>query len=106
MHAKSLNNFKGLCILRLVWYLENLGTCFFLFWQLKVFVSLLSHVQKQPRLQDFLPKMKINVGLILNMDHETRKTRTRTWHVQNKNPIKFYWKNKQNKSMIRKGTQY
>jgi hypothetical protein len=72
MHVESLNNFKGLCILRPIWCLENLGTCFFLFWQLKVFVSLSSHVQKQPRLQDFLTKMRTKACLIPNLDHEKK----------------------------------
>jgi hypothetical protein len=63
---------------------------FFLFWQLKVFVSLPSQVQKQPRLQEFLPKMRTKACLIPNLDHEKKNTRIRTQHVQNKNPIKFY----------------
>jgi hypothetical protein len=40
----------------------------------------------------FLPKMKTKVGLIPNSDHETKKTRTRTRHVQKKNPTRFYYK--------------
>jgi hypothetical protein len=35
--------------------------------------------------------MRIKIGLILNLDHETRKTRKRT-HVQNKNPTRLYCK--------------
>jgi hypothetical protein len=33
--------------------------------------------------------MIIKVGLIPNLDHETRKTITRPRHVQNKNPTRF-----------------
>jgi len=31
--------------------------------------------------------------LIPNLNHETKKIRTRTQHVQNKSPIGFYCKN-------------
>ncbi len=41
------------------------------------------------------PKRKRKkVGLIPNFNREIRKTRTRTWNVQNKNSIRFYCKNK------------
>jgi hypothetical protein len=36
--------------------------------------------------------MKTKVSLVPNRDHETRKTRIRTQHVQNKNPKIFYYK--------------
>jgi hypothetical protein len=49
-----------------------------------------SRAQKQPSPQDFLTIMKIKVGLVLNSNCETKKTKTQ--HVQNKNPTKFYWK--------------
>jgi hypothetical protein len=38
--------------------------------------------------------MKTKVCLIPNLDHETRKTKTKTWHVQNKIPTRFYCKEK------------
>jgi hypothetical protein len=38
----------------------------------------MSHAQKQPKLHDFLAKMRIKSSLVLNPNHETRKTRTRT----------------------------
>jgi hypothetical protein len=34
--------------------------------------------------------MKIKVGLIPNLDHETRKTRIRTWQMQDKDVTKYY----------------
>jgi hypothetical protein len=36
------------------------------------------HARKQPRLHDFLTKMKTKACLVPNLDHETRKIRTRT----------------------------
>ncbi len=39
---------------------------------------IMSHAQKQPRLHDLLTKMKTNACLVPNLDHETKKTRTRT----------------------------
>jgi acid phosphatase class B len=36
--------------------------------------------------------MKIRASLIPNPYYETTKTKTKTWHVQNKNPIRFYCK--------------
>jgi hypothetical protein len=49
--------------------------------------------------------MKTITSLIPNVDFETRKTRTR--HMQNKNPTFFFYKEKENKkiTMIRKCTQ-
>jgi hypothetical protein len=43
----------------------------------------------------FNPKWEQNVGLIPNPNHEARKTKkkeTKTWHVQNNNPTRFYCK--------------
>jgi hypothetical protein len=37
--------------------------------------------------------MKTHANLIPNPNHEARKIRTRTQHVQNKNPTRFYYKN-------------
>jgi hypothetical protein len=37
----------------------------------------------------FLTKMKTKASLILNPNHETRKTKTKT-HVQDKNLLGFY----------------
>jgi hypothetical protein len=37
--------------------------------------------------------MKKKVNLVTNPDHETRKTKIRTRHVQKKNPKGFYCKN-------------
>ncbi len=42
----------------------------------------------------FKTKTRTWVGLVLNPDYGTRKKITRTRHVQNKNPTKFYYKNK------------
>ncbi len=39
-------------------------------------------------------KTTTKVSLIPNLNHEIRKMKTKTWHVQNKNSIKIYWKNK------------
>jgi hypothetical protein len=36
--------------------------------------------------------MKTKISLVPNPDCETRKTRIRTQHVQNKNPRIFYYK--------------
>jgi hypothetical protein len=36
--------------------------------------------------------MKTRIGIILNLDHETIKTKKGTQHVQNKNPTRFYYK--------------
>ncbi len=48
--------------------------------------------QKQPRLQDFLNQDKNkNKPNFSNLDHETK---TITQHVRNKNPTKFYYKEK------------
>jgi hypothetical protein len=44
--------------------------------------------------------MRTKVGLLLNSDFETKKTRTR--HVQNKIQQDFIAKNKQNKALIKK----
>ncbi len=49
-----------------------------------------SYARKQPRLQDFLPKTRTKTSLITNSNHEIRKTRTQ--HMQNKNPTTFYYK--------------
>jgi hypothetical protein len=38
----------------------------------------LSQACKQRRLQDFITQMKTKVCLIPNLDHETRKTKTKT----------------------------
>ncbi len=35
---------------------------------------------------------KNKVGLVLNLDHETKQTKTRTWHMQINNPTRFYCK--------------
>jgi hypothetical protein len=37
--------------------------------------------------------MKTKVNLVTNLNRETRKTRIRTRHVQNKNPKGFNYKN-------------
>jgi hypothetical protein len=34
------------------------------------------------------------VNLVRNLNHETRKTKTKIQHMQNKNPTRFYYKNK------------
>ncbi len=52
----------------------------------------LSQVWKQPRLQDFLTQTKIRACLIPNLDYEKKETKTKTQHVQNKNPIWIYYK--------------
>jgi hypothetical protein len=53
--------------------------------------------------------MRTHACLVPNLNHVTKKTRTRTQHVQDKNPIRFYSKNetrttkaraKQRRSMI------
>jgi hypothetical protein len=49
-------------------------------------------IRKQPRSQIFLTKTRQRVGLIINPNHETRKTRTTTQHMYNKNPTKIYYK--------------
>jgi hypothetical protein len=59
----------------------------------------MSQARKQPRLQDFLTKTKTRARLIINPNHETRKTTTQ--HMQNKNSTRFYY----NKAMTRKRTQ-
>jgi hypothetical protein len=41
----------------------------------------MSWAQKQPRVQDFILKMKIKTRIIPNSDYETRKTRSRARHV-------------------------
>ncbi len=61
----------------------------------------MSRAQKQPRLQDFLTKIKTRACLIINPNHERRKIRTRTQHMQNKNSTRFYY----NKVMTKKHTQ-
>jgi len=38
--------------------------------------------------------MRTNACLIPNPNHETRKTRIKTWHVQEKNPNFFNYNNK------------
>jgi hypothetical protein len=35
---------------------------------------------------------KNKVGLVLNLNHETKQIRIRMQHVWNKNPTKFYYK--------------
>jgi hypothetical protein len=50
--------------------------------------------------------MKTKACLIANLDHETRKTRTRTQHGAKQESNKILLKNRQNKAMIRKHTQY
>jgi hypothetical protein len=37
--------------------------------------------------------MRTHACLVPNLNHVTKKTRTRTQHVQDKNPIRFYSKN-------------
>jgi hypothetical protein len=36
--------------------------------------------------------MRIRASLVPNLNHETRKTKTRTQHVQNTNLTRFYYK--------------
>jgi hypothetical protein len=52
------------------------------------------HENNQIYVQDFLTKTKTYASLILNPNRETKKTRIRTKHVQDKNPTRFYCKNK------------
>jgi hypothetical protein len=40
--------------------------------------SIVSWTRKQQRLQDFLTKTKTKANIVPNLDHETRKTRTKT----------------------------
>jgi len=47
----------------------------------------LSQARKQPRLQDFLTQIRTKACLIPNPDYETKKTKIKTQHVQNKNSI-------------------
>jgi hypothetical protein len=42
----------------------------------------------------FLNQNKTRPCLIPNPNHEIRKTKLKTWHVQNKNLKRFYYKNK------------
>jgi len=37
--------------------------------------------------------MKIRVGLIPNLDHETKKTKIRTWQMQDNNSTRFFCNN-------------
>jgi hypothetical protein len=62
-------------------------------WKLSfIFWWNLSHAWKQPRLEDFFNPNENKVGLGPNPDHETKQTKTKTWHVRNKNLTKFYCK--------------
>jgi hypothetical protein len=45
--------------------------------------------------------MKIRACLVPNPDHETRKTRTRIWHMWTRIQQDFITKKKQNKAMTR-----
>jgi hypothetical protein len=47
---------------------------------------------KKPRWQDFLTQTKTRAYLISNPDHEIRKIKIRTQHMQNKSPARFYCK--------------
>jgi hypothetical protein len=38
--------------------------------------------------------MRIKVGLIPNLDHETRIIGTKTWHIWNTNLTRFYYNEK------------
>ncbi len=38
--------------------------------------------------------MRTHVGLDSNANHKTRKKKKKTWQLQNKNPTRFYYKNK------------
>jgi hypothetical protein len=38
--------------------------------------------------------MRTRGSLVPNVDHEIRKTRIWIWHVRNKNPTRFYYKEK------------
>jgi hypothetical protein len=58
---------------------------------------------KMIKIVRFLIKMKTKVGLILNLDYETKKTRTQ--HVQNKIQPDFIAKKKPNKVLTRECTQ-
>ncbi len=52
----------------------------------------LSWAQKQPKLHELLIKTRTRACLILNPNHEIKKMKTRTKHMKNKNPIRFYYK--------------
>jgi hypothetical protein len=51
--------------------------------------------------------MRTHVSLDSNLNHKTRKTKTKTQHLQDKNLARFYYKNKtkQNKVVMRKHAQ-
>jgi hypothetical protein len=42
--------------------------------------------------QNFVTKTRTKASLVPNLYHDIKKPRTRTWHVWNKNPTKFYRK--------------
>jgi len=65
----------------------------------------LSQARKQPRLQDFLTQIRTKACLIPNPDYETKKTRIKTQHVQNKNSIWIYYKEEIKWSYDKKSTQ-
>ncbi len=54
-----------------------------------MFLSVWGYCHKRENHQD---KTRTNVNLVPNLDHKTKKTRTKTWHVQNKIPTWFYYK--------------
>jgi hypothetical protein len=47
----------------------------------------ISKAQKQPRLQDFLNKMKTRASLVPNLDYETRKKKNMTHAKQKSNKV-------------------
>jgi len=56
----------------------------------------MSWAQKQPKLQDFITKMRTRAFLIPNSNHETRKSRIQQGFITKKKP---------NKAITRKCTQ-
>jgi hypothetical protein len=57
--------------------------------------------QKQPTLRTF-NQNENKLGLVLNLEHETKQTKTRTQHIRNKNQTIFYCKIYKNKKIKKK----
>jgi hypothetical protein len=57
---------------------------------------------KTTKTRRFSNKTKTSVGLVSNLDHETKKTRIRKWQIKIKIQQDFIVKKKQNKTMTKK----
>jgi hypothetical protein len=66
----------------------------------------LCHGHENNQDQIYLTKTRTRPILVPNLDCETKEIRKRTWHMQNKNLTRFYYKEEETKNISKIGVEH